>query len=202
MERPMLSRGVVDGFRRERLLDAVAQAAMERGGNNVTVAHVVAIAGTSRSGFYEYFEDRHDAIVSGVEVGLTALERRIGEGCEVRAGDDFATRTRTAITAAVEWVDANLASAYLGLVEAPASGSRAIELQLAFIDRLAGRLAAAAPPVSPAPRLLPRLLVGGAVSTIAQRIRSGRAEELSGSIAPLTQMMLTAYHVSGDERVD
>jgi AcrR family transcriptional regulator len=197
----MLSREVVDGFRRERLLDAVAQATLEQGGNNVTVAHVVAIARTSRNGFYEYFEHRGDAISSGVEVGLAALEGRIDEACEARAGDDFAIRIRFAITAAVEWIDANRASAHLGLVEAPAGGSRAIEAHLAFLDRLAARLSAAAPPVSPAPRELPALLIGGAASVIAQRIRSGRASELSGSIVPLTQMMLTAYPVSRGERV-
>jgi AcrR family transcriptional regulator len=49
-------------IQRQRIVDATAEAAAERGAANVRVAHIVAGAGISRRTFYELFGDREAAL--------------------------------------------------------------------------------------------------------------------------------------------
>ncbi len=75
-----VGREQVAELQRARILTAMVQEISERGGANVSVAHVVARSGVSRRTFYEIFDDREDCFL--------ASARRRAERC----GDDRHTR--------------------------------------------------------------------------------------------------------------
>ncbi len=189
----MLSRDVIDDFRRQRLLDAVIQTTVEHGYRRVTIAHFVRAAGTSRNGFYEYFEHKDDAVVHAMSVGFEALERRVEEACAGVANEGFATRLRVALTAALEWVAANPATAHLCLVDAAGVGRPALQAQIAFQDRLAARLAAASPADPGRPPVTEEFVVGAVVSVVIERLGARGEGDPLDVLPELTDLLLSLY---------
>jgi AcrR family transcriptional regulator len=192
-ERPMLSREVIDDFRRERLLDALVQTTVEFGCRRVTVAHIVRAAGTSRNGFYEYFESKDAAILHAMGVGFSEVERRAEEACASVVHEDFATRLRIGLMAALEWVVVNPTAASLCLIEAPALGPEALEVQAAFQDRMAARLAAASPIDPGRPTTTEEFVVGAVISVVVDRLSAKAEGDLIEVMPELTEVLLSLY---------
>ncbi|MDO8631562.1 MAG: TetR/AcrR family transcriptional regulator [Phycisphaerales bacterium] len=77
-----LDRDVVMASQRGRLLTAFVDEASEQGYHSVTIADVVARAGTAKRTFYEHFRDKEDCFVEAFKAGTTIVISAI-----VRAGD-------------------------------------------------------------------------------------------------------------------
>jgi AcrR family transcriptional regulator len=189
----MLSREVIDEFRRERLLDAVLEMTAKHGYGRVTVGHVVSAARTSRNSFYEHFEHKDDAVLRAMGVGYAAIEQRLDEACATAAGEDFGTRLHVALTAVLEWAAANRAAAHLCFVEAAAIGPIGLEAQLGFQDRITARLATAAPPDPDRPPATEQFVVGAVSSLVVERLRMEREGDLFDALPELTETLLSLY---------
>ena len=188
-ERPMLSRAVIDEFRRERLLDAVAQTIEAVGCRRLTVAEIVKRSGTSRNSFYEFFDNKDEAVLAVVTTGLAALERRIEEACASAGGEDASTRLRVSLLAGLEWVEANPAAARVCLVESLAIGSAAVELNTGFQERMASRLAAAVPPDSDRPPAIAELVTGSVSALVSRWLVTESDTDLTAILPDLTEIL-------------
>lgn len=185
----MLSRTVIEEFRREHLLDAVAQTVEAVGCRSLTVAEIVKKAKISRNSFYEFFDNKDEAVLCVVETGLAALERRVEETCVGAREEDAPTRLHLSLLAALEWVAANPAVARLCLVESLAIGPEAVELQIASQDRMARRLAAAVPGDADRPPATAELVIGSIRSLVTRWLMSGRGEDLPALLPDLMEIL-------------
>ncbi len=190
---------MLDSFRRERFLAAFAEATAQHGYRKITIDHVVKAARTSRSGFYEYFENKDDAFRALLRGGFEAAEAEIEEAC-IAAGPSFPRRVRAALLALVGWLAANPALAHVCLIDAFAAGPDGVAPQLAFSDLLAARLRAAAPPGRERSGSTEDLLVSGVLSVLARRLAAGRRSELHSLIEPLAEFVLAPYR--GEAELD
>lgn len=78
-----MDRDVVMASQRGRLLTAFVDEASEKGYHSVTIADIVARAGTAKRTFYEHFRDKEDCFVEAFKAGTTIVISAI-----VRAGDE------------------------------------------------------------------------------------------------------------------
>jgi AcrR family transcriptional regulator len=67
----------VEEVQRTRILEAMAEMAIELGVGAVTVSHVVAQAGVSRRTFYELFGDREACLLAALDLGVERARARI-----------------------------------------------------------------------------------------------------------------------------
>ena len=80
---------VVAGEHRERILAAVARLSWRRGLRAMTVADIVAAAGSRREAFYEQFRSKEDAFLAALELALR--DQRLAQAAgEFFSGDDLA----------------------------------------------------------------------------------------------------------------
>ena len=67
----------VSDIQRARILAAMVDVASERGGGNVTVAHVVARSGVSRRTFYEIFQGREDCFLAALDDAIARIAAEV-----------------------------------------------------------------------------------------------------------------------------
>jgi AcrR family transcriptional regulator len=67
----------VEEVQRTRILEAIAEMAVELGAGAVTVSHIVAHAGVSRRTFYELFPDREACLLAAFDLGVERARSRI-----------------------------------------------------------------------------------------------------------------------------
>lgn len=193
--RPLLDPELIAAFRRERYLAAFAEATARHGYPKVTVGHVVALAHTSRNGFYQHFDNKEDAFLATLRWGFDALTGEIEEAC-VAAGADFPRRVRAALHALLGWLAANPALARVCLIDALAAGPEAAGLRLGFADLLAARLRSAAPPAPERLASTEEMLVGAVLTLLAYRLAAERASRLHSLIEPLAEFVLAPYRAA------
>jgi AcrR family transcriptional regulator len=82
--RPQISREYLDGVRRRRYVDAVAELLHEFGRGGLTVTNIVRLAKTARNSFYEVFSGVEDCVGYGVGTAaedlFASLEDQDGHG--------------------------------------------------------------------------------------------------------------------------
>jgi len=121
-----LAEPLIADSQRERILVAMAESCATRGFNATTIADVCKPARVSRATFYELFKDKEDCFGAAMEVSLAEAMGRI---VAVYSPDKpWATMVRDAAAAFLGLLAARPAFARMALVEAPASGERALEL--------------------------------------------------------------------------
>ena len=117
---------LVEHSQRERLLTAMAESCAEKGYGATTIADVCTGAGVSRATFYELFKDKGECFAAAMELSVADAM-----GCIVAVyspDKPWATMVRDAAAAFLGLLAARPAFARMALVEAPASGERALEL--------------------------------------------------------------------------
>jgi AcrR family transcriptional regulator len=163
---------------RERMLDAMARAVAAHGYARVTVADVVALAGVSRSTFYEHFSDKEECFLESYAVGARATIEQAASAVLESGFEDWHDRVRVGMTAFLEILAANPAVARALLVDVMGAGPRAVqqrrEVFAAFADlyRIDG-----------VPDPLIRALVGGIAELVQEHIETRGAESVD-ELAP------------------
>jgi AcrR family transcriptional regulator len=171
---------------RARVLDGMSRAAAAKGYADTTVADVVALAGVSRSTFYEHFTDKLDCFLAAYEEGTEALIRAMAEAVW-ELGEDPPWQ---------EILDAAVA-AYLGtladhpdfartfLIDVLGAGPVAVERRRhvyeRFVDQyrvLAARTAQQEPDAGELPDVYLQALVGGISELVQQHILARGAHTL------------------------
>jgi AcrR family transcriptional regulator len=184
---------VVRASQRERLLRAMLEGVAERGYEATTVPQVVAEAKVSRNAFYALFADKTDCF-------LALCDELAGEVL-----DDISNPTQDAWLAALRagtarylrfWQD-RPAFSRTYFVELPSAGIRAIEQRArqyerfrAMFDGLAAWARAQEPDLPPLGPLATRAIVLGVTEIIAEEVRAGRTDRLTGLEDELVELIV------------
>src|SRR3954468_17692237 len=180
---------VVRASQRERLLEAMLASVAERGYAATTVPQVVADAHVSRNAFYELFRDKTDCFIALCD----ELAGELFEYYAALEGDDWVDLLRQGMSRYLRFWAERPAFARTYFVELPSAGPRAIEQrdrQYARFRALFEELARLARPGGDVPPLVPRLLVVSITELVAEEVRAGRAEQVTGLEDELVAVMV------------
>jgi AcrR family transcriptional regulator len=117
------------GAQRDRMLEAMTRAVGARGYVNVTVADVVALAGVSRTTFYEHFDDKEQCFLEAYSDGARAVVQEIAASVRASHAEDWHERVRTGITRYLELLANNPDLARALLVDILGAGPQAVQLR-------------------------------------------------------------------------
>lgn len=179
---------------RERLLDGAARAFAAHGYAEMTVEHVLAEAGVSRTAFYENFENKRDCVRVAQEKVFHRLAGELSGACAAQF--TWPDKVVAGIRAATAFVVRGPEQAQLLVVETVAADSTLASGALASSDYLVGLLRNGReqhPGAAMLPELTERALVGAMVSVIAGHLLSGRADQLPELEPQLVQFLLMPY---------
>jgi TetR/AcrR family transcriptional regulator len=178
---------------RERIVDALTQLLSEDSYANVTVAKVIALAGVSRTTFYEQFSDKEDCLVTA----LGSAGERVQSAVSMAVEDVPAElRAVSAVAALLDFADSQPAIARVALSEPLAAGERALDARDGTIAALAliiERGYAAAPAGTLAPDLPSGVLVGGVTRVLAWHL--SRGEPVGLELGAELSLWLASYRV-------
>ncbi len=158
-------------LQRARILAAMVQVSVERGAGSVTVAHVVERAGVSRRTFYEIFEDREDCFLGALDEGVARASRTVLDAYDPRAG--WAEQIRKALTALLEFLDAERGTAWLLIVGSLGAGASALECRQRVLAQVIAAIDGGREETKDGDRLPPLTaegVVGGALSVLHSRL--------------------------------
>jgi AcrR family transcriptional regulator len=190
--RPRISREYLDGVRRRRYVDAVAELLHEFGRGELTVTNIVRLAKTARNSFYEVFGGVEDCVGYGVgaaaEEIFAGLEDQDGEGewlAEVHEAivGFYATVAANPILAELFLVHAASARSDHGRAAARAGGERFIPL----LRR--GRVEAEERGRPSLPATAEEYFSLAIVSLAAQRVRDPEVEDLPAEARALARLV-------------
>jgi AcrR family transcriptional regulator len=162
---------------RGRLQGAMVEAVARRGYAGMTLRELVALAGVSKSTFYDHFESKQECFLSTFDATIEEAHRRVVAGC--REGSE-ADRLRTALETLFTLVAAERDAAYLVVVESLSLGLAGEEHRergwALFEDLLAEALAPGSDGGVSEHAI--RAIVGGLRGTVYFRLRDGDLEQL------------------------
>lgn len=178
-------RAQASGTQRERMLDAMTRAVAAKGYVNVTVADVVALAGVSRSTFYDHFSDREDCFLQTYSVGARALIGHVGGVVRASRAADWHDRVRVGLEAYLAILAAEPDLARTLLVDVLGAGPRAVELRREVFSGFVDLYRPSPHGMRPAdialrrvPEPFLRALVGGISELVQEHIVTDGAETL------------------------
>jgi AcrR family transcriptional regulator len=189
------------------MLDAMARAVAAHGYAKVTVADVVALAGVSRSTFYEQFTGKEHCFLESYEAGSHAIVAEVAKTVRSSGLSDWHERVRVGITRYLDLLAANPDLAHALLVDVLGAGPRAVQLRrrafASFVD-----LYRASPkgrrPADVAMRRVPepflRALVGGISELVQEHILTSGAESLPELGPTLVELAFSIVEVGGRVR--
>lgn len=170
--------GEAAGSFRQRLLDALAAAIADDGYRHTTVAEVVRRARTSRRTFYQHFADKDACFIALLDDANTDMINQISAAVNPRA--PWRTQVGQAVHAWIAAAEAAPALTLSWIRDVPALGSGARQLQRDMMDRFVAMLQTLADTdeartagVSPVPRPLAIMLLGGLRELMASTVEDG-----------------------------
>ena len=171
----------------------MTQAVGERGYVNVTVADVVALAGVSRTTFYEHFRDKEHCFLETYAEGSRALVEEIGAAIRASGQRDWHDRVRVGLERYLELLSGNPSLARALLVDVLGAGPAAVELRRAvfssFVDLFRpsprGRR-----PADVAMRRIPEPYLRGLVGGIAELVQEQIVTQGAQSLPELTDTLV------------
>lgn len=190
-----LPRDVIERSQRERLLEAMVRAAADKGYEATTVADVIAVAGVSRTTFYEMFSDKEDCFLAAYDAVVDVLVHAVTTAYRQHDGD-WPARIHAGIAALAGLLADEAAIARLAMVEVTAAGPAARQRYRDALDRFTPFLDEGRGH-SKASRRVPattsRLAIGGAAALIFDEVRAGRGPELRRLIPDLVFAVLMPF---------
>jgi AcrR family transcriptional regulator len=179
---------------RERILDAVLQAASRSGYAAMRIEDVIAIAGVSRRTFYDHFANKEEAFLAAYELVLDQL--LAGVTSAFASGETWPSRVRRGLGAFLNLLASEPVLAQVCVVEALAAGPRALARRTAAMQAFQALLepphddelvTASAPPVAI------EAIVGGIYEVIYSRVTSQRTQELPTLLPSLLHSALLPF---------
>jgi AcrR family transcriptional regulator len=174
------------GFRR-RLLDALAESIAEDGYRATTVAGIVRRARTSRRTFYEHFADKEACFLALLSDANKRLIREVTAAVDPKAPWDL--QIRQAITEYITTVQSEPSLVLSWIRELPSLGARARTLQrdmlegfVTLVQALSGTEELKAAGITPVPRPVAIIMLGGLRELIAWTVEDG------GHIGDITEV--------------
>ena len=189
-----LERERVAEIQRARMLGAMVDLTRERGAERVTVAHVVGRAGVSRRTFYELFEDREACLLEALDDALGRIEGAVMPAYRRERG--WSARIGAALTAMLEYFDADPATAALCVVDSLAAGPEALERRASVVDALVGavdRGRREAGTQAGLNRVIAEGVVGAVLGVLYTRLRESAPKPLLSLRGQLMSMIVLPY---------
>lgn len=185
---------VVAGNQRRRLVAAVAQALAERGYALMTVEHIIAAAGVSRTTFYEHFDNKQDAVLFAHDVVFERLLSLLLRACNSER--EWPLKIKAAIGATLSFAAADPEQAQLLVIDALAADVEVTSRVLDSNDHLASLLSAGrehSPRGAELPALTEKAVVGAISGIVAGRLMNDDAESLPELEPQLVELVLLPY---------
>jgi len=179
--------------RRELILSAMIRVVGRDGYKETSVADVIEEAGTSRTTFYKYFEDKHDCFLAAYDMLVEQVFAEVTSRCDGEQA--WLQRVRTGLATIVELFALEPELARTAIVEVAVAGADARRRHWNAVARFTeyledGRELAGG-------RELPEnisLMSAGAVSgLIFDELLAGRAAQLPAMLPDLLFAMLVPY---------
>ncbi len=206
--RHRLPRHQVVSSQRARMLHGMAEAMMEKGYVNTTVADVIKRAGVSRETFYQQFSSKSDCFMTAFDEAADMLIGVVGAGSDIDAealgaGDGRDTEARLAqferaLTLYLDTLADHPEAARLFLVEVYAAGPEAIRRRAAIQQQIVGVVAAIlgfAPDDEPN-RFACEVLVAAVGSMVTEPLVSADAGKLRDLRDPLMSLVRRAVSLT------
>jgi AcrR family transcriptional regulator len=184
----MISRDVLERFRRERVFLAVAELAHEEGPSALTMSRIVKQGRMSRNTFYALFADKAECLDLACEFARDRLLAPVRE-----VGPDAGTsqeRLARAISGLVEAVSSEPTVAELCMVHAPsiASGGRDVGVEALVEALIATMRNDAREEGDEGSAGLEEFVAATIASIVVTRVRRGEAAELAALQGELTAL--------------
>jgi AcrR family transcriptional regulator len=189
-----LPREVVADHQRQRLLAAAAQGLAEHGYAEMTVEHVLALAGVSRTTFYENFDNKRECVLAAHEQAFNRLSGELAGACA--AEREWGEKVAAGLGVAVEFAERAPQEGRLLVIDAVAADPVLASRVLASNDFFVGLLRNGreqCPRAAELPELTERALIGAVTSVIGARLMSGRLDRLTELHPQLTELVLLPY---------
>jgi AcrR family transcriptional regulator len=189
-----LPREVVTRNQRLRLVAGVARGMSEHGYARLTVEHMIAAAGVSRSTFYEHFDNKQEAVLVAHDV---VFERYLGallRSCN--SAGEWPLKIKAAIATTIAFAIDEPEQAQLLALDSLAGDAEVASRVLASSDHLAGLLSAGrqySPRGAELPGLTEKALVGAVSAIVAGRLMNGEADSLSELEPQIVELILIPY---------
>jgi AcrR family transcriptional regulator/DNA-binding MarR family transcriptional regulator len=190
-----LGRVRVSEIQRARMVGAMVEQVAERGVANVTVAHIVARSGVSRRTFYEIFGDREDCLLAAFDDAIERFAARVTPAYERE--ERWREKTRAALVALLELLDAEPEMGRLVIVEMLGAGAKALERRrlvlvhvVAVVD--GGREEVKGGGEDPPP-LTAEGVVGAVLSVLHARLLEVQPGRLAGLVNELMGIVVLPY---------
>ncbi len=178
---------------RERIVDATAAIAAEKGLAAVTIPEIAKRANVSYQTFYDIYPSKHDAFLGAQKVGMHQALRITMEAYE--AQDDWPRAIAAGLSALTEYLASEPTHAHLSVVDTFAASPETIEIRGASMSGFASyfqpgyELAGA----STAPSIAAEAITGGIWQVFHHCIENDCLAELPGAAPQLTYMALTPF---------
>jgi AcrR family transcriptional regulator len=159
----------VEEVQRTRILEAMAEMAVDLGAGAVTVSHVVARAGVSRRTFYELFGDREACLLAAFNLGVERARARIEPAYSAQAR--WRDGVRVGLAAFLSFLEDEPALGRLCVVYSLGGGAEVLSRRAEVLGKLAqvvdrGRTEGTAGKGQPPPALIAEGVVGAVMSVI------------------------------------
>lgn len=164
-----------------------------KGYKETAVADVIEEAGTSRTTFYKYFDDKHDCFLAAYEMLVEQVFDEVVANCDGEA--TWMSRMTNGLTTIVDLFAVDPALARTAVVEVAAAGADARRLHYAAIARFteyldAGRDLAGGKEL---PENISLMSAGAVSGLIFDELLAGRAAQLPAMLPDLLFAMLVPY---------
>ncbi len=175
----------------ERILRALAAVVSEKGYHETTVAEIVERAKTSQRTFYEYFDNKEDAMVAALDSGSAQM---LAEALPAfRRAPDWQHAVQGTQEAMFTFGVQEPEYAHLGAVEIFGAGTRALEQREKVTEGMEGLLADGYK-VNPGVPPITAEAIGGALYTLFyDHVRTRGAERLPEIVPPVVYVTLVPF---------
>lgn len=165
-----------------------------RGYADLSVGHILAQAGVSRTTFYENFDNKRECVLIAHEEAFEQLAGELFRACAEES--KWPEKVVAAIGAAIDFAVRAPEKAQLLLIDAVATEPDLVSRVLASNDFLIGLLRNGREHCTQAgtlPELTERAMIGAITSVIGTRLLSGQVDRLPGLAPQLAQLVLLPY---------
>ena len=189
-----LPREVIIRSQRERMIDAMIEAAVAHGYAHVTASDIVRGAGVSRKTFYEHFKDKEDCFVAAYDEIVGHL---VKDATEVYAAQEsWRRRVAAGLQVIVELLASRPKLARFCVIEILAAGPRALERRDDVMRQFAALVEPGAnetPAGVTVPGLQATAVTGAIYSILFDEIRRDGGANLLGTCPDLVHIALAPY---------
>lgn len=169
----------------------MVEAVARHGFSGTTLRELVALAGVSRSAFYENFENKQDCFLATFDAIVAELAVRVGDA--YRSGEDFRERLVAALGAFMDLAVQEPAAASLAAVDSLTLGTAGVthrQRAAESFEVLVGQSFDHSPSEREVPAVTVRAIVAGIRGVAYRRLRTGHPEELPGTVEELVDWAL------------